>query len=162
MAPAAFPACGARRSRRWPALASSTTSAWKRGNLNGVSELVLDALARALELDDAQRQHLFDLRTGTARATPTTHPRAHRSLNGPADPGRARRPGGRSYYVAANRLGRAFCAPVFESREQPATAHASRSSTQPPKSSIPTGIGSPQTSSRTYDQKPAPTRVTAR
>ena len=37
----------------------------ERGNLSGVSEQVLDALARALRLDDAERSHLFDL----ARAT---------------------------------------------------------------------------------------------
>ncbi len=33
----------------------------ERGNLNGVSESVLEALARALQLDDAERAHLFDL-----------------------------------------------------------------------------------------------------
>ncbi len=33
----------------------------ERGNLTGVSESVLDALARALQLDDAERAHLFDL-----------------------------------------------------------------------------------------------------
>lgn len=33
----------------------------ERGNLAGVSEQVLDALARALQLDDAERAHLFDL-----------------------------------------------------------------------------------------------------
>jgi transcriptional regulator with XRE-family HTH domain len=33
----------------------------ERGNLAGVSEQVLDALARALQLDDAERTHLFDL-----------------------------------------------------------------------------------------------------
>lgn len=33
----------------------------ERGNLAGVSEGVLEALARALQLDDAERAHLFDL-----------------------------------------------------------------------------------------------------
>jgi hypothetical protein len=33
----------------------------ERGNLSGVSDSVLEALARALQLDDAERQHLFDL-----------------------------------------------------------------------------------------------------
>ncbi len=33
----------------------------ERGNLSGVSESVLDALGRALQLDDAERAHLFDL-----------------------------------------------------------------------------------------------------
>src|SRR3954467_10461267 len=33
----------------------------ERGQVSGVSELVLEALARALQLDDAERTHLFDL-----------------------------------------------------------------------------------------------------
>ena len=33
----------------------------ERGNVSGVSELVLEALAHALQLDDAERAHLFDL-----------------------------------------------------------------------------------------------------
>ncbi len=48
----------------------------ERGNINGVSDSVLDALARALQLDEAERSHLFDL----ARAAQ------------PAAAGRARRP----------------------------------------------------------------------
>jgi transcriptional regulator with XRE-family HTH domain len=44
----------------------------ERGNLGGVSETVLDALARALQLDEAKRAHLFDLARAankTARST---------------------------------------------------------------------------------------------
>jgi transcriptional regulator with XRE-family HTH domain len=48
----------------------------ERGNLRGVSESVLDALARGLGLDEAERAHLFDL----ARAA------------GPAPVARRRRP----------------------------------------------------------------------
>src|SRR5436190_24403999 len=33
----------------------------ERGDMSGVSDSVLDALARALELDDAERAHLPDL-----------------------------------------------------------------------------------------------------
>jgi transcriptional regulator with XRE-family HTH domain len=33
----------------------------ERGNLAGVSESVLESLARALRLDDAEREHLYDL-----------------------------------------------------------------------------------------------------
>ena len=40
----------------------------ERGNMSGVSESVLEALARALQLDEAERSHLFDL----ARAAQTT------------------------------------------------------------------------------------------
>ena len=42
----------------------------ERGNLSGASESVLEAVARALQLDDVERQHLFDLArssSGTAR-----------------------------------------------------------------------------------------------
>src|SRR3954453_8798986 len=48
----------------------------ERGHLSGVSESVLEALARALQLDDAERAHLFDLAraaqppTGTRRRRP--------------------------------------------------------------------------------------------
>lgn len=34
---------------------------FERGNIAGASESVLDSLARALRLDDVERQHLFDL-----------------------------------------------------------------------------------------------------
>lgn len=67
----------------------------ERGNLAGVSEQVLDALARALQLDDAERSHLFDLArasTGPVRgsrraAVSKVRPGALRileSLNSPA------------------------------------------------------------------------------
>src|SRR6202012_4243297 len=36
----------------------------ERGNLSGVSDLVLEGLANALALDDAEREHLFDLARG--------------------------------------------------------------------------------------------------
>src|SRR6266545_3321708 len=46
----------------------------ERGNLNGVSDSVLDARARALHLDDAERAHLFDL-ARAANRTPWTRRR---------------------------------------------------------------------------------------
>jgi transcriptional regulator with XRE-family HTH domain len=42
----------------------------ERGNLSGVSESVLEALARALQLDEAERAHLFDLARATQPTTP--------------------------------------------------------------------------------------------
>jgi transcriptional regulator with XRE-family HTH domain len=48
----------------------------ERGELNGVSDSVLEALARALELDAAEQAHLFDL----ARSLrPTSRPRRRRA-----------------------------------------------------------------------------------
>ena len=41
----------------------------ERGDANGVSDSVLEALARALQLDDAERSHLFDL-ARAAQPTP--------------------------------------------------------------------------------------------
>lgn len=56
----------------------------ERGNLAGASESVLEALARALQLDDAERQHLHDLARNAvpppsrrrSRPKPATAPRA--------------------------------------------------------------------------------------
>lgn len=46
----------------------------ERGNLSGVSDSVVEALARALQLDEAERQHLFDL--AKAASTPASRPRS--------------------------------------------------------------------------------------
>ena len=54
----------------------------ERGNLAGASESVLEALAQALQLDDAERQHLFDL---ARSATPPTA-RQRRQLKPTAEP----------------------------------------------------------------------------
>ena len=60
----------------------------ERGNLGGVSEAVLEALAQALQLDEAERGHLFDL----ARAANTT---ARPRRRPPPPPGRTSPPDGR-------------------------------------------------------------------
>lgn len=55
----------------------------ERGNLGGVSDSVLDALAGALRLDEAERGHLFDLaRTATTstRWGPSGPPRVRPSV----------------------------------------------------------------------------------
>ena len=41
----------------------------ERGNLSGVSDSVLEALAGALQLDEAERQHLFDLAKASVPAS---------------------------------------------------------------------------------------------
>jgi transcriptional regulator with XRE-family HTH domain len=48
----------------------------ERGDMNGVSEGVLEALARALQLDDAERAHLLDL-ARAAHPTPARPRRRH-------------------------------------------------------------------------------------
>src|SRR6201997_5783287 len=47
----------------------------ERGNLAGASDAVLDGIAGALQLDDAERAHLFDL----ARAAQPVPPRQRRT-----------------------------------------------------------------------------------
>jgi len=55
----------------------------ERGEMNGVSDSVLQALSRALQLDEAEHAHLFDL----ARAVqPTTTPRRRRATKQPIRP----------------------------------------------------------------------------
>jgi transcriptional regulator with XRE-family HTH domain len=47
----------------------------ERGNAHGVSESVLEALVRALQLDEAERAHLFDLaRASSATSRPRRRP----------------------------------------------------------------------------------------
>jgi hypothetical protein len=98
-----------------------------RGNLNGVSESVLDALARALQLDEAERAHLFDLARAT-NTTPRTHRRAtqqrvrpsvQRILDAMTDaPAFVR--DGRLDILAANRLGYALYSPLYVDPARPA------------------------------------------
>src|SRR3954451_1425885 len=47
----------------------------ERGQVSGASELVLEALARALQLDDAERAHLFDLARAAGPIARPKHPR---------------------------------------------------------------------------------------
>lgn len=93
----------------------------ERGNLAGVSESVLDALARALQLDDAETAHLFDLarqasgsplRRTQRKRSDVLRPSIRRVLDAITEaPALIRN----NYfdYVAANALGRALYAPVF-------------------------------------------------
>jgi transcriptional regulator with XRE-family HTH domain len=89
----------------------------ERGMLDGVSESVIDAVARALQLDDAEIEHLFDLaRAINSTARPTTRrvasrPRVRqttqRLLDGMTDiPAYARN--ARYDILAINRLGSAL------------------------------------------------------
>ena len=55
----------------------------ERGNLSGASESVLEAVARALQLDDAERQHLFDLARHAESSTASRRPRRPKLAPGP-------------------------------------------------------------------------------
>lgn len=96
----------------------------ERGNLRGVSEEVLHALAEALQLDEAERGHLFDLaqaaRAGGAgksrarrRPTPVLRPVVQRVLDSMnTSPAFVRN--GRLDILGANTLGRALYSPLYD------------------------------------------------
>jgi transcriptional regulator with XRE-family HTH domain len=102
----------------------------ERGDLTGASDSVLDALARALRLDDAERAHLFDL----ARAAqpigrpPRRRPAKHRirpsvqqlldAMTGAA----AHIGNDRLDILGANALGRALYLEMFDGQERPNAA----------------------------------------
>lgn len=101
----------------------------ERGDLAGASEAVLDAVARALQLDDPERSHLFDLaRAAGTGSTPAA--RARRSPRRPASQGvragllstvaaisdgPAFVVNGHRDVLAANRLGQALYSAVYTS-----------------------------------------------
>ncbi|MEU4427953.1 helix-turn-helix transcriptional regulator [Actinoplanes sp. NPDC024001] len=97
----------------------------ERGNLSGASESVLEAVARALLLDDAERAHLFDLARaaqpgGAVRRRPRAQwvrPVIQRILDGQLAP--AWVANGRGDVVAINALGRALNAPLFDDAVRP-------------------------------------------
>ena len=101
----------------------------ERGALAGVSAQVLDAIARALQLDDAERAHLFhlaDAAAGTSQIVRPTRRTSRRwtprpslqwtldSITSPAIVVSARQD-----LVATNLLGRAMYADLFTGVEEP-------------------------------------------
>lgn len=94
----------------------------ERGNLSGVSGDVLDALARALRLDDAETAHLQDLARAAAPAGPrrrvarqpdrSVRPSLQRMLESIAAP--AYIANTRKEFLAVNELARAVFAPILD------------------------------------------------
>jgi len=99
----------------------------ERGSLSGASDGVLEGVARALQLDDAERDHLFDLARGSqpqpARLRRSREPGVTASVqqvldaigNAPAWVRNARHD-----MLAANRLARALYAPLLAGPRRPA------------------------------------------
>jgi transcriptional regulator with XRE-family HTH domain len=97
----------------------------ERGNLGGASDSVLDALADALRLDEAERTHLFDLARASqpssrrrGQATQTIRPSVQwmlDSMTGAA----AFAENGRLDALGANQLGRALYPAVFGEGRSP-------------------------------------------
>lgn len=103
----------------------------ERGDLSGVSDQVLDALARALRLNDDDRTHLEDL----ARAAGPAPRRRRRPAADQVRPGVQRLldsmtdapafvMNGRGDILAANALGRALYAPMIEAARGRVPNHA--------------------------------------
>lgn len=98
----------------------------ERGNATGVSESVIAGIARALQLDEAERTHLIDLLRGAS----TPRPRSRRPARQRVRPTVQRvldsmtgTPAfilsGRGDILAANHLGRALYSPVFADSVRP-------------------------------------------
>ena len=94
----------------------------EKGGSAGVSDEVLDAVARALQLDEAERAHLFDLaraarparvRTPRRRSRPHARPSVQWMLDAMAT-APAFVADARLDVVAVNALARAFYSPMFE------------------------------------------------
>jgi transcriptional regulator with XRE-family HTH domain len=99
----------------------------ERGNLSGVSDSVLEALARALQLDEAERAHLFDLAraagpTARIRRRPTkqrVRPSVQHTLDAITG-APAVVVNGRWDILAANQLGRALYSEMYRDPVRPA------------------------------------------
>lgn len=99
----------------------------ERGNLAGASDAVLEGVARALQLDDAERDHLFDLARASerqpARLRRSREPGVTASVQQVLDaitdaPAWVRN--ARHDMLAANRLARALYAPLLAGPRRPA------------------------------------------
>ena len=100
----------------------------ERGNLTGASEAVLDAIARALQFDDAERDHLFDLARAASASPARRQRRIPRStivrpgLQYALDAitgGPALVRNGRLDIIAANTLGRALHVAAYANPRRP-------------------------------------------
>jgi transcriptional regulator with XRE-family HTH domain len=103
----------------------------ERGDARGATDAVLDAIARALLLDDAERAHLFDLvRAANATAAAAAAQATHRPVRQPVRPELrnmleamsgvpAYIRNGRLDILAGNALARALFAPIFTSPARP-------------------------------------------
>ena len=133
----------------------------ERGNAHGVSDSVLEALVRALQLDEAERAHLYDL----ARTTDATARIRRRPPQQRVRPGIQRLldamtgvpafvQNGRLDVLAANPLARALYADLLTTPDPAGvpeghpTTPGSPSSIRGPPTSTPTGTVPPPTAWR--------------
>jgi transcriptional regulator with XRE-family HTH domain len=100
----------------------------ERGNLGGASQSVLDSVANALQLDEAERAHLHDLARTSSTSVAAGRP-ARRTVRPPVQWLLDSMTGTAAYVrnaridiLATNTLGRALYAPVFEMPGRPNVA----------------------------------------
>lgn len=99
----------------------------ERGNLAGASESVLDALAHGLQLDEAERTHLFDLARAAQPSKPRRRPRTRQRIRPSVQRmidamtgAPALVQNGRGDILAANSLGRALFSELYVDPVRPA------------------------------------------
>ncbi len=126
------------RNRRVPGLRRSEVAALaglsveyyariERGDLGGASDQVLEALGRALRLDEAEQEHLLNLaeaasRSRPARRTPRTTPAVRPSLQAVLDAmtgAAAFITNQRQDMIATNHLARALYSPMYRDPRRP-------------------------------------------
>lgn len=134
----------------------------ERGNATGVSESVIDGIARALRLDQAERVHLLDLLRGAGTARPPRRRPAPQRVRPPVQRVLDAMAGvpafvlnGRGDILAANALGRALFCPVFADPHGRPTTPGSSSSTRTRPSSSASGPRSPTTGWPCCEPRPA-------
>ena len=145
----------------------------ERGQIAGASAGVLDALARALQLDETERAHLLDL-ARAADGIPTSGRPRRRTASKAASrlslqwaleaitDGVAFVRDPHQNLLATNALGRAFYSPVIgDGGRLPEPGAGSSSSTLPPATSTPTGSCSPRCASGSCAPRPGATPTTA-
>jgi transcriptional regulator with XRE-family HTH domain len=138
----------------------------ERGNAAGVSDSVIDGIARALHLDEAEHAHLVDLiraagitraprRAPQQRVRPTVQRVLDSMIGTPALVLNARLD-----IVTANQLGYALFSPIYADPTRPVNTPDSYSSTRTPPSTFVTGTRPPTTRSRSCAPRPAATPTT--
>jgi transcriptional regulator with XRE-family HTH domain len=106
----------------------------ERGDMSGVSESVLESLARALQLDDAERVHLFDLARAARPMVATRRRRAPKQRLRPSvqhfldaiTGAAAVVHNARLDSLAANQLGHAFYSDQFATARGPGPVNSAR------------------------------------
>ncbi len=106
----------------------------ERGDMNGVSDSVLEALAGALQLDEAERAHLFDLARALRSTSPPRRRRAPRKRVRPSIQNILDGLTGAAAFVhnarldnlAANQLGYALYSDMFNRAAGPGPANSAR------------------------------------